>query len=50
MFIGEAGDDQPFVVGSEKSAEYDPNLYLYSVSTTISVNDSEERLLISSLV
>lgn len=35
LSIGEAGDDQPFVVGSEKSAEYDPNLYLYSVSIFI---------------
>lgn len=30
--IGEANDDQPFVPNNEKSSEYDPNLYLYSVS------------------
>lgn len=37
FFIGEAGDDQPFVVGNEKSSEYDPNLYLYSVSYSKSI-------------
>lgn len=33
MLTGEAGDDQPFVAGSEKASDYDPNLYLYSVSS-----------------
>lgn len=32
VFTGEAGDDQPFVSNNEKAAQYDPNLYLYSVS------------------
>lgn len=32
FFTGEANDDQPFVPNNEKSTEYDPNLYLYSVS------------------
>lgn len=41
LFIGEAGDDQPFVVGSEKSSEYDPNLYLYSVSISMCMLRSE---------
>lgn len=30
--LGEPTDDQPFVSGNDKSSEYDPNLYLYSVS------------------
>lgn len=32
---GEATDDQPFVPNNEKPTEYDPNLYLYSVSVRI---------------
>lgn len=32
---GEATDDQPFVSKNDVTAQYDPNLYLYSVSVTI---------------
>lgn len=31
-FIGDATDEQPFVSKSETKSQYDPNLYLYSVS------------------
>lgn len=32
LITGEATDEQPFVSNNDKSAQYDPNLYLYSVS------------------